>query len=832
MLLSLGEPVIRRFVVFAAVASSFACPPPIAERCGDALPPCSAGFVCVAGLCARAESDGGALDASVGSDGGSTDAGRAVGCDGGCAPWAVCVASTTSAACVNGRLEVAEPVDATTLRAGESVAVSARFVLVDGGAWPNTLAIPVQANWGPQTMLLSGIAGSVAGLSDAGQGAVVFGWDGGPVESRAVAFSACAAEVVASCDPFMECAPSSTGGLCVSHGYVVEWVSPDAGSATNQASVPAEIRVSKPDAGVVTLTSIPVTGATAFTGAAGRYTGVLPIPAPDGVKMFTAGWPTDGATSTLSIERDTIAPSISVVVEPRNGPDPDIAAPTAWKKDEKALIKVTVDGGRPAVASDLRPPPNGVVTPEVCGGCTGACRCFGIDVSSTPLNGLRGPMGVQVLPINDPAGNTTEQRDAGFDVTRLRWVRTTTLSSFMNEVHSPAVSETGLVVYAVSARNPGQPTTQAFDPLGNRLWSAVPDIQVTAAPVISGDSVWVALSDGFSVRRMAALSLRDGGVDAVRCVDGGVEFFRSMALASIDGGQFPVGVGDVISLGSTTCPTGFFGAGAATRSAIALREVGRTVELFKASGNRLAKFETQGVGWVDRGIRHENAGLGIQGLALDFSDRLVGGGGAVGPSSGGGTFMVVASDHLDGGWFTPQPPLSFAPILSADQIVGVSTNGNMMRIPYSPAGLPDAGVEGGSAALAGGQKFVLGQSRIIAAGSVFGGAGAMGSSIRVGQIRTSDLSVEWGVELDSAQMTTGQVADPALDVLRTDGGVKDCTRQLGVLYLSTSLGTNAALYSILVDAKGLDPTAPWPKFQRDNANRGNISLPTTPWTCP
>jgi len=824
--------VIRRLVAIVSVVLS-ACPTPIGDRCGDGLPPCPANLVCVMSLCARPEPDGGAgTDGGTLFDGGAIDAGRTFTCDGGCAPWAVCLSSSTTAACVNGRLETTEPVDGTTLRAGQAVTLAVRFLLVDGGAWPNTIAIPVQTDWAAQTMLLSGIAGSVPGLTDAGRGTVVFGWDGGPLEPRALSFSACSAEVIASCPPYQECAPSVAGGDCVSHGFVVEWVSPDAGSATNQSSVAAEVRVTKPDGGMVALTSIPVNGATPFTGSAGRYTGALPIAPPDGVKTFTAGWPADGASSSLSIERDTIAPSVTVVVEPRNGPDPDVAAPTAWKKDEKALIKITVDGGRPAVESDFLPPPNGVVTPEVCAGCSAACRCFGIDVSSSPLNGLRGPMGVQVLPINDPAGNRTEQKDAGFDVTRLRWVRTATLSSFMTEVHPPAISDTGLVVYSVGGRNPGLPTIQTFDPTGNLLWTAAPDVMVTAAPVISGTTVWAAISDGFSLHRMTAFSLRDGGVESVRCLDGGLEFYRSMALASFDGGvTVPVGVGDVIAFGSTACPTGFFGAGfgAAIRSPIALRQVGPTLELFKAGGNRLSKYETQGASWLDRGSRNENPGLTIQGLAFDSAGRLIGGGARF-TMGGGGVFMVSASDHLDAGWFTPQPALLSAPVVSADSILGVSSNGNLMRIPYGVAGLPDAGVEAGPAALAGGQEFALGESRIVTAGSVL--TAPMGSSIRFGQLRPGDLSVEWAAELASAQMTSGWVVSPALDVLRSDGGVKDCTRQIGVAYVSTALGTNATLYSILVDARGLDPTAPWPRFQRDNANRGNISLPTSPWTCP
>ena len=36
----------------------------------------------------------------------------------------------------------------------------------------------------------------------------------------------------------------------------------------------------------------------------------------------------------------------------------------------------------------------------------------------------------------------------------------------------------------------------------------------------------------------------------------------------------------------------------------------------------------------------------------------------------------------------------------------------------------------------------------------------------------------------------------------------------------------------LMDSPGLDSAAPWPKYQRDNANTGNASLPLDPWVCP
>src|SRR5262249_28522196 len=49
----------------------------------------------------------------------------------------------------------------------------------------------------------------------------------------------------------------------------------------------------------------------------------------------------------------------------------------------------------------------------------------------------------------------------------------------------------------------------------------------------------------------------------------------------------------------------------------------------------------------------------------------------------------------------------------------------------------------------------------------------------------------------------------------------------GSLYLAS---TSGSLFSIVVDSPGLDPTAPWPKYQHDVRNTGN---PTTPiQSCP
>jgi hypothetical protein len=843
---------LRAWAVSLSGVCLLACPPaPIAGRCGDGLPPCPAGQRCqtavgnlAVGVCV--EADAGAVVTE-------RDAGAPVpGCDAGCPLWAVCVASGQAASCVDGLLVVSQPVEPTTLAASQPVTVEAQFLLSDGGPWPSTVAIPAQASWGAQTLLLSGIPGRVQGRSDAGAGTILFGWDGGPAVSRSLSFSGCVVEVSAACAPFEECAPSTAGGACVSHGYVVEWASPGAGAAFNQASVPAEVRVSKPDGGPVSLSAIPVSGAAPFTGAAGRYTGLLPLSAPDGVKTFVAGWPDGGPSREFPIERDTVAPEVTVFVVPRSGPDPDPVLPSAWKKDERVLLRVTVDGGRPAVPGDVRPPPAAVVTPEVCAGCSGACRCFGIDVSSSPLNGLRGAMGFRVLPIDDSAGNLAEPRDGGFEVTRLRWRRSAALSpfTFAPSLFAPAVSENGVVVLSLaSLAQPGDPGLIAFDPAGNRLWSAVTTQEVRAPAVVSGDSVWVATfgcgtggcAPGAAVRRVGRYSLADGGFGEARCNGPDVnDVFAAVGLGRLGTGPvIPVGVTGLhnLELGSTTCPRGPLptNIGAAAVPAIALRPAGAKLEVFASAGSTLRWLDVDGTAWSLLDVRSGPVNFEGEGLALDAAGRLIAGGSSFDLAGGtGGVFVVSASAPVDGGVFINWPAMVSPPLVGVDAIYGVSRSGNVMRIPLTAQGVAATGVEAGPGLQSASQQLVLGNGRLLSVASLTSGAAGLNlfGTIRIAQMRASDLAFEWFADLDTLQADVSRVAPPALDVLRLDGGARDCSREAGVLYVVSSIGPTATLTSVIVDARGLDPSAPWPKFQRDNANSANASFSTAPWSCP
>jgi hypothetical protein len=85
------------------------------------------------------------------------------------------------------------------------------------------------------------------------------------------------------------------------------------------------------------------------------------------------------------------------------------------------------------------------------------------------------------------------------------------------------------------------------------------------------------------------------------------------------------------------------------------------------------------------------------------------------------------------------------------------------------------------------------------------------------EARDPNLNVLWSVRLSTSGSFRGS---PILDCTREGTGA-------GVLYAASDLGEVNAL---VVDSPGLDPAAPWPKYQHDVRNTGN---PTTPiQSCP
>jgi len=231
------------------------------------------------------------------------------------------------------------------------------------------------------------------------------------------------------------------------------------------------------------------------------------------------------------------------------------------------------------------------------------------------------------------------------------------------------------------------------------------------------------------------------------------------------------------------------------------------------------------------GERDLFAGMESTSLFFDAFGNV--GGAARGISAGAGSldagflFVVNPSGGLDAGVprsATISRASSPASISTTAAFYGTST-GQLVKVLLSPDGgaLLDGGV-------------VLTRSGDLQSNApVLGGGGlvyalGLGSDAGLTVRRQSDLSEVWSG--DPFPPGTTSFGPPALDVLRTGTGTPNCSRPLGVLYVASVSGQVATLLAVLVDSPGLDPTAPWPKYQRDNGNTGNISLSTAPWTCP
>jgi hypothetical protein len=155
------------------------------------------------------------------------------------------------------------------------------------------------------------------------------------------------------------------------------------------------------------------------------------------------------------------------------------------------------------------------------------------------------------------------------------------------------------------------------------------------------------------------------------------------------------------------------------------------------------------------------------------------------------------------------------------------SGGQLGRL-VTPAGggLLDGGFVGAGAGNLQAAAPVLGNGGLLYA---VGGGGVL--TVR----RQSDLTEAWSGGLATAS-GVGGVAQMALDVYRDANGAKVCPlaagRTLGMLYVLTKSGATATLHAIVVDSPGLDGTAPWPKYQRDNGNTGNANSDMSFWTCP
>lgn len=792
-----------------------------------------------------------------GSAGGMTAGGMAAGgsaggmsaplCDGGCETWAVCNGAIVGGRCENGVLSVVEPVEGGSYDAGAPLPLLASLVLPDGGAWPTVLRIPATTSWGQTAQVLSGTATTITGAATAGAGLVSVGWDGGPSVQRNLSFVSC----TATCEGFQRCVSTTAGGFCATLPLTVSITTPAAdGTTTNDAGLQVQVTITSADGGMPS--SVPVAGpgmaviASRDTATSSTYTASLTLATPDGTKTIVAGWDAGvGFSAQRSLIFDSTPPTVTVVVQPptRAAHEQDPTAPNLWKKDESALVAVTVtDATSPVqpVTPAMVMAPGGstaIAAPGACTSCTPAtgnaqtgCTCFRVPLERATIAGARGPVTVGVVGALDGPGNAGNGTSPSFTVTRFKWART-----FPGAVARPvAVGDGGVVFAAASDMSNGRLTALTSD--GTVLWAVSDAGVVTTGPAV-GASVWVGTKSGADVA-MSPFSLA-GAPQAQRAVfSAGNGFEGDFALTpAIQSGmtyETPIamreGSNNLIACGPATV-------GRATSMAsgtpVVVARTGMTggVEVFINRGGTsdLAKY-TYNNAWLGNGTNTLSATsiYGVVSLATGPT-FLSGSGGAMNDGMVMLTLNAVAADLTS---VSPSKAPTASPTTEA---------------PYGPsavgAGFLYAGNAGGAL-----RRFAIGSTNLLTGmrdevtglgdlskstpvlgkgGLVYAVNGA--GNVKAVQFSSSVNSVLWSAN-DFVSAADG-IGQAALDVVRDATGAAQCSRGLGVLYVPTVAAGVATVTAVIVDSPGLDPLAPWPKYQRDNRNSG-FADSTSPAACP
>lgn len=627
----------------------------------------------------------------------------------------------------------------------------------------------------------------------------------------------------------------------------IRWVTPD-GGATSSAMLPlvVELQPAAFDAGMgVAYSVIPPSGA-ASTGVltsqgGGRFGGANTPTLMDGT--WTAYASAGGLDASVRFEVDRTAPVVQLIVEPAptrvadagfSEIDPAAGFDVAWKKNEVAELKVLASEPVTVGPGSFMGVPSAALSGRTCSSAcdAGRCTCFGLDLTQVtiPAPGFRGDAAVSLNAVADRVGLMSNTSMTTVTVTRWKWKRL--IASGATALHMPALHTTGdLFVGAQLSSNTG--TIVGLAPTGAERFAPRSSYgAVTTAPVM-GRSLYVATKD-MSLGQVRQLDPTTGAELNTACANASKNFDSPMAVADLtatDDRVVAMSRSGVLSPARPTaaannCPElGGFMSPASGRRYVAV-----TNDLHTFLGNNFNATLTR-VSWSAGSTAWGTAStnsptLFTEGLTL-FGTTLGGGGGL----TTGGVF-AMKSDNSN--FMLPLPTTSIRSGGSAEAtgptIIGTATaptfiygNGpELVRVPYTPG---DPGVFG-SATTAVQQS---GQS--ISTQPVAGEGGRIYVVDAMGTVSaySSDLqTLQWRLT-SGASGINGSVDSAAnIDVARM-GTMKDCSKP-GTLYVPST--GDGSLYAFIVDSKGIDGTAPWPRFQHDPRNSGNPTMSLAEFTCP
>lgn len=778
-------------------------------------------------------STGGGATGGGATGGGGTGGGVATECAGGCREWETCRPGD-GGVCEAVTLAFDTPAAGAEFPVGGSIEVRVVATQWDGGA-ASGLLIPVRGNYDASVSAASGVGTMLPFATDAGTYLLTAGWEGGVTVTRDVGATACAR----SCAEWQECVGTVQGGACRSLGLGLVVERPTVGQDIVGAggTVALRVGVSRADGGVLPTTVPWASGARSgvVTAAGSTYSGTMNGEVTSGQKTVTFGWTDGGPTATGQYVVDTTPPTLSVVVAPApvyagdaGDFQPNDPSGVAWRRDETVWVEVSstdVDVSAQSVVVTAQFGTDGVYgLPTTTTACTSGnmsrpyCRLFSLDLSLVPMKRFRGTLTLSAKASDSYGNQMTVAATGTTQVTRWQWARL--LPETIKA--SPVINKAGSVVIGRVGAGVGVGGLTSISPSG------VATVLTSDGPVIGSP----AIGRNSAGNELLYYEVANGGGTLKEAIQGFACFTADTAptpqasLAILNDGQAAMmGVGiqaedrvvgvltdsRLVALQGSDCVKS-----TALQSTIALP--GNLV----VSGNSVFWGDTDGMmrgatyattSFSVMGNSPTPGGVGIMnGLALyGVGTNIAGGGPGIGKIFSYPTTLGPSS------WASPtqiNSPTSGPIVVSGGIVAATRSSGRLrlMRLAESTGQAVAWTAELVGSTFGGNQV----PTPVAGQGGLLYVVDSSGTVFAVPQAFTDGMnSGEWSNAVPGL-LGTGVTASPTLGC-----NTRMPQSRTGILYFGLESGW---VVSYVVDSKGLDTTAPWPKYGHDVRNTNNAGV--------
>jgi hypothetical protein len=514
----------------------------------------------------------------------------------------------------------------------------------------------------------------------------------------------------------------------------------------------------------------------------------------------------DGGSTALAVRVPPLA------ARPADGGTVYEDFPLAWQRSDKLFI--WLESTRPLTHPALKVAGiEAVLAPAAaCShACAGSCYCFEADLSRPPLPNLRGAFALEGSGL-DPDGKTLTATES-LNVTRLVWRR-----ALGQPVRAtPAIGADGTVYVGTSGGPARTGNLFAISSTGQERWSKalgrIDASVLVAAPGPAAQSLYVG---SVAINGMVT-ALNATGAQLGQCMlSKDAELEASPALIPYGAAFYANKTKQLIAiLPTVTSSCVIEGTSEDVSYPDSLVSSGPSV-FFVDSKPNVFRYDLGFSGWQPYGQSQwpgsPSSSYRNRGLAAPSGGKLIGAGEVMG---GGTVFQSVSTGafRFDYGFAPPrvmtQPR---GPVVASDGLVlvGISTGIAAVSSTTTNVGAGDR-ILNTPALGQGGRLYALAENGSISEWSYAGGM----------PVRT------WTAPLETGPMSAFD-ASPTLDCARTPAGAIAPGRP-GILYAASRGGT---LHAITVDARGIDPSALWPKYQKDPRNSGSAETGLQEFACP